>query len=115
MVVGEERTQRGRPEGPTAHGERRFGCLPRSDERRRADAWRRGLTTAPGRQTVRAGSSIAPPRPTRRSGVFGPGSGSCTSRAVPFPAGITTSQASAACLSRRLDGAGTPQGRTAGV
>ncbi|MFZ3474218.1 IS701 family transposase [Streptomyces sp. 4.24] len=48
-----ERAQRGGPEGLTAYGERVFGYLPRSDQRRWADAYLRGLLDTPGRKTVR--------------------------------------------------------------
>ncbi|MEE1928904.1 transposase [Streptomyces sp. TRM 70351] len=45
--------RRGGPESLTAYGERVFGYLPRSDQRRWADAYLRGLLATPGRKTVR--------------------------------------------------------------
>lgn len=43
----------GRPEGLTAYGERVFGYLSRSDQRRWAAAYLRGLLSTSGRKTVR--------------------------------------------------------------
>ncbi|WP_433403644.1 IS701 family transposase [Streptomyces sp. CA-146814] len=48
-----ESARREGPEGLTAYGERVFGYLPRSDQRRWADAYLRGLLATPGRKTVR--------------------------------------------------------------
>ncbi|PCG85396.1 hypothetical protein CIB93_14625 [Streptomyces sp. WZ.A104] len=48
-----ESARRAGPEGLTAYAERVFGYLPRSDQRRWADAYLRGLLTTPGRKTVR--------------------------------------------------------------
>lgn len=48
-----ESARREGPEGLSAYGERVFGYLPRSDQRRWADVYLRGLLTTPGRKTVR--------------------------------------------------------------